>query len=169
MQKWLFDISARINALVDVLDEADDKSIEPDIKNALAGIYESDVPAAIEDGIAYIKNQEAQVDAISAEIKRLQDLKKSRENRLARVRKGYTDFLIAVEKKKIETPKGTMTVAAPTISTIIDDAAMLPKEFLRETVRYDPDKKAIKDAILSNPNRIIPGAHLEEKISIRIK
>ena len=80
MQKWLYDISERINSLVAVLDEADDKSIEPDVKNALAGIYESDVPAAIEDGISYIKNQEAQVDAIAAEIKRLQDLKKVRLN-----------------------------------------------------------------------------------------
>ena len=167
MQKWLFDISARINALVDVLDEADDKSIEPDIKNALAGIYESDVPAAIEDGISYIKNQEAQVDAISAEIKRLQDLKKSRENRLARVRKGYTDFLIAVEKKKIETPKGTMTVAAPTFSTVIDSIDDLPDDYKRTTIKIEADKTAIKQAIQGG--RDVPGAHLEEKISIRIK
>ena len=167
MQKWLFDISARINALVDVLDDADDKSIEPDIKNALQGIYESDVPAAIEDGIAYIKNQEAQVDAISAEIKRLQDLKKSRENRLARVRKGYTDFLIAVEKKKIETPKGTMTVAAPTFSTVIDSIDDLPDDYKRTTIKVEADKTAIKQAIQGG--HTVKGAHLEEKISIRIK
>jgi len=167
MQKWLFDISARINALVDVLDEADDKSIEPDIKTALMGIYESDVPAAIEDGIAYIKNQEAQVDAISAEIKRLQDLKKSRENRLARVRKGYTDFLIAVEKKKIETPKGTMTVAAPTFSTVIDSIDDLPDDYKRTTIKVEADKTAIKQAIQGG--HTVKGAHLEEKISIRIK
>jgi hypothetical protein len=37
MQAWLYDISERINALVAVLDEADDKSIEPDVKNALRG------------------------------------------------------------------------------------------------------------------------------------
>ena len=167
MQKWLFDISARINALVDVLDEADDKSIEPDIKNALQGIYESDVPAAIEDGISYIKNQEAQVDAISAEIKRLQDLKKSRENRLARVRKGYTDFLIAVEKKKIETPKGTMTVAAPTFSTVIDSIDDLPDDYKRTTIKVEADKTAIKQAIQGG--HTVKGAHLEEKQSIRIK
>lgn len=167
MQKWLYDISTRINALVDVLDEADDKSIEPDIKNALQGIYESDVPAAIEDGISYIKNQEAQVDAISAEIKRLQDLKKSRENRLARVRKGYTDFLIAVEKKKIETPKGTMAVAAPTFSTVIDSIDDLPDDYKRTTIKVEADKTAIKQAIQGG--HTVKGAHLEEKISIRIK
>ena len=167
MQAWLYDISERIEALQSVLDEADDKSIEPDIKNALQGIYESDVPAAIEDGISYIKNQEAQVDAISAEIKRLQDLKKSRENRLARVRKGYTDFLIAVEKKKIETPKGTMTVAAPTFSTVIDSIDDLPDDYKRTTIKVEADKTAIKQAIQGG--QTVKGAHLEEKVSIRIK
>ena len=167
MQAWLYDISERIEALQSVLDEADDKSIEPDIKNALQGIYESDVPAAIEDGISYIKNQEAQVDAISAEIKRLQDLKKSRENRLARVRKGYTDFLIAVEKKKIETPKGTMTVAAPTFSTVIDSIDDLPDDYKRTTIKVEADKTAIKQAIQGG--HTVKGAHLEEKVSIRIK
>lgn len=167
MQKWLYDISERIEALQAVLDEAYDKSIEPDIKNALQGIYESDVPAAIEDGISYIKNQEAQVDAISAEIKRLQDLKKSRENRLARVRKGYTDFLIAVEKKKIETPKGTMTVAAPTFSTVIDSIDDLPDDYKRTTIKVEADKTAIKQAIQGG--HTVKGAHLEEKVSIRIK
>ena len=167
MQAWLYDISERIEALQSVLDEADDKSIEPDIKNALQGIYESDVPAAIEDGISYIKNQEAQVDAISAEIKRLQYLKKSRENRLARVRKGYTDFLIAVEKKKIETPKGTMAVAAPTFSTVIDSIDDLPDDYKRTTIKVEADKTAIKQAIQGGHN--VPGAHLEEKVSIRIK
>ena len=76
MQAWLYDISERINALVSVLDEADDKSIEPDVKNALAGIYEGDVPAAVADGIRYIKRQEAQTAEIDAEIKRLQALKR---------------------------------------------------------------------------------------------
>lgn len=167
MQKWLYDISARIDALQDVLDEADDKSIEPDVKNALQGIYESDVPAAVADGISYIKNQEAQVEAIGAEIKRLQEIKKARENRLARVRKGYTDFLVAVEKKKIETPKGTMTVAAPTLSTVIDSIDDLPDAYKRTTIKIEPNKESIKQAIKAGHN--VPGAHLEEKVSIRIK
>ena len=45
MQKWLYDISERIEALQAVLDEQDNESIAPDVKNAIAAIYESDVPA----------------------------------------------------------------------------------------------------------------------------
>ena len=167
MQKWLYDISERIEALQAVLDEQDDKSIAPDVKNAIAAIYESDVPAAVADGIAYIKGQESQIDAIGAEIKRLQELKKARENRLARVRQGYTDFLIAVNKKKMETPRGTMTVAAATYSTVIDNIDELPDEYKRTTIKVDPDKTKIKEAISAGVS--VQGAHLEAKQSIRIK
>ena len=167
MQKWLYDISERIEALQAVLDEQDDKSIAPDVKNAIQAIYESDVPAAVADGIAYIKGQESQIDAIGAEIKRLQELKKARENRLSRVRQGYTDFLIAVNKKKMETPRGTMTVAAATYSTVIDNIDELPDEYKRTTIKVDPDKTKIKEAISAGVN--VAGAHLEAKQGIRIK
>ena len=166
MQKWLYDISERIEALQAVLDEQDE-SIVPDVKNAIAAIYESDVPAAVADGIAYIKGQESQIDAIGAEIKRLQELKKARENRLSRVRQGYTDFLIAVNKKKMETPRGTMTVAAATYSTKVDNIDDLPDEYKRTTIKVEPDLRKIKEAISSGVN--VTGAHLEAKQSIRIK
>ena len=94
MQSWLYDINARISALNDVLEAGEYEDISPDVKAALMGIYESDVPAAVEDGIGYIKAQEAQIAAIDTEIKRLQAIKKARENRLARVKAGYTEFCL---------------------------------------------------------------------------
>ena len=167
MKAWLYDISERINALVSVLDEAEDKSIEPDVKNAIQGIYESDVPAAVADGIDYIKWQEEWLDNLDTEIKRLQTLKKARENRIKRVRAGYAEFLTAIGKKKIETLRGNMTVAAPTVSTVIDSIDDLPDAYKKTTVKIDADKTAIKQAI--QMGKAIPGAHLEEKPSIRIK
>ena len=167
MQAWLYDISERINALVAVLDDADDKSIEPDVKNALQGIYESDVPAAGQDGIEYMKKQAALIEAIDKRMDELKALKQSRKNRLERVRRGYCDFLVAVGKKKIETPCGNMTVTAPTATTIIDDIDELPDAYKRTTVKIEADKTAIKQAIKAGHK--VQGAHLEERQSIRIK
>ena len=167
MQNWLYDINARISALNDVLEAGEYEDISPDVKAALMGIYESDVPAAVEDGIGYIKAQEAQIAAIDTEIKRLQAIKKARENRLARVKAGYTEFLLAVDKKKIETPRGSMTVAAPTFSTVIDSIDDLPDDYKRTTIKVEADKTAIKQAIQGG--HTVKGAHLEEKVSIRIK
>ena len=167
MQAWLYDINARISALNDVLEAGEYEDITPDVKAALMGIYESDVPAAVEDGIGYIKAQEAQIAAIDTEIKRLQAIKKARENRLARVKAGYTEFLLAVEKKKIETPRGSMTVAAPTFTTVIDSIDELPDAYKRTTVKIEADKASIKQAIQGG--HFVKGAHLEERQSIRIK
>ena len=97
----------------------------------------------------------------------LKALKQSRKNRLERVRRGYCDFLVAVGKKKIETPCGNMTVTAPTATTIIDDIDKLPDAYKRTTIKVDADKTAIKQAIQGGHS--VPGAHLEEKQSIRIK
>ena len=167
MQNWLYDISERIAALQAVLDEADDRSIEPDIKNAIAGIYESDIPAAVADGIEYIKRQEKLIAGVDERIKEMTEYKRLLENRMKRVKQGYTDFLLAVDQKKIETPSGRMTVAAPTYTTIIDDAALLPSDYTRTTIKVEADKTAIKQAIQGGHN--VPGAHLEAKQSIRIK
>ena len=167
MQSWLYDINARISALTDILDAGEHEGISPDIKAALTGIYANDVPAAVEDGIGYIKEQAAQIDAIGAEIARLQAVKKARENRLERVRRGYCEFLVAVGKKKIETARGTMTVAAPTFTTVIDSIDELPDAYKRTTVKIEADKASIKQAIQGGHN--VKGAHLEERQSIRIK
>lgn len=167
MQSWLYDISERIEALQAVLDEAEDKSIEPDIKNALTGIYESDIPAAVADGIEYIKRQEKLIAGVDERIKEMTNYKKILENRMKRVKQGYTDFLVVVDQKKVETTSGRMTVAALPESTVIDDAALIPNEYQRTTIKVEPDKTAIKQAIQSGHN--VPGAHLEQRKSIRIK
>ena len=167
MQKWLYDISERIEALQAVLDEQDDKSIAGDVKNAIAAIYESDVPAAVADGIEFIKKQKGFIDEIDKRIDELKALKDSRKKRLERVKQGYCDFLISVGKKKIETAYGNMTVAAATYSTVIDNIDELPDEYKRTTIKVDPDKTKIKEAISAGVN--VTGAHLEAKQSIRIK
>lgn len=167
MQKWLYDIVERRNALQAVLDEAEDKSIEPDIKNALTGMYESDVPQAVADGIEYIKKQEELIAGVEKREKEYKDYKDYLKRRLERVKRGYTDFLVSMDAKRVETPSGKMTVAAPTFSTVIDSIDDLPDDYKRTTIKVEADKTAIKQAIQGG--HTVKGAHLEEKISIRIK
>ena len=51
--------------------------------------------------------------------------------------------------------------------TIIDNAEMLPSEFVKEKVTYAPDKTAIKNAIKAGQD--VPGAHIETLNNIQIK
>ena len=120
MQSWLYDTSNRFNSLLTLLDESDDKSIEPDVKNAIQTIYRSEIVPAVEDGIEYIKAQEKMIEGLDEEIKRLRELKKNREARLERVKKGYTEFLKAINKKKVECVKGNMSVAKSAGTVVVD-------------------------------------------------
>lgn len=167
MQKWLYDISERIGALQTVLDEAEDKSIEPDVKNAIEGIYESDVPAAVADGLEYIRFETGEIEKADARIKELQAWKKAREARLKRVRRGYAEFLQAIGKKKVETTMGAMSVYTPAPSTEVDNVALVPEAYMRQRIVVEPDKTSIKQAILSGHS--VPGAHLESKPTIRMR
>lgn len=51
--------------------------------------------------------------------------------------------------------------------TIIDNAELLPSEFVKEKVTYTPDKTAIKNAIKAGQD--VPGAHVETVNNIQIK
>ena len=51
--------------------------------------------------------------------------------------------------------------------TIIDNAEMLPSEFVKEKITYAPDKTAIKNAIKAGQD--VPGAHIETLNNIQIK
>ena len=167
MQKWLFNLSERIEALEAILETPEGECVQQDIKDALRAIYDGDIPAAISDGIEWLKKEKAELEKIDVRIAELKSLKESRRNRMERARRGYAEFLEAVGKKKVETTYGNMTLCEPTISTEIDDAAIIPADFKRTTVRIDPDKIKIKEALLAGAS--VPGAHLEEKRTVRIK
>ena len=167
MQAWLYNISDRLSNLEALLEAADVAGGEPDIKTAIANIYEKEVPQAIYDGIGYLQAQKSLVDDMKNEEKRIKAAREIVERRIERVKKGYMDFLEAVGERKVTTPRGTMTVVAPKATTIIDNAADIPTEYMRQTIKVEPDKESIKQAI--QMGKKIPGAHLEMRTSLRIK
>lgn len=164
MQSWLYELSGRANALVEALEYLDGED-EADASASIAEIYGEEVPQAIADGIGYIKWQESEVSELAKEISRLQAMKKARENRLRRVRRGYAEFLNAIDRKKVETRFGNMTLSSST-ETMVDDIGALPDVYKRTTIKVDADKTSIKQAIQSGSS--VPGAHLETRHTIRI-
>ena len=167
MQYWLYKTTERLGNLEALLDAAEVAGGEPDVKEAIANIYEKEVPQAIYDGIGYLQAQQSLVNDMKNEEKRIKAARETVERRIERVKKGYMDFLEAVGQRKVETPRGTMTVVAPRATTIIDNMADIPQEYTRQTIKIDPDKESIKQAI--QMGKSVPGAHLEMRTSLRIK
>ena len=60
--------------------------------------------------IGYIQNEEALIDAIDNQIKRLQDLKKSKQNKLDKFKEYTKDNMNKLEIPKIETELGILSV-----------------------------------------------------------
>ena len=116
------------------------------------------------DNIAYLIKEYADTEAsIASEIKRLQDRKKMAANAQEKL-KSLIDFLLAGEKLKTE--RFTFYYQK-TKSTVIDDDGSIPSAFWRYERKLD--KTALNQELkVSGPDGV-PGVHVEENISLRIK
>lgn len=70
-------------------------------------------------------------------------------------------------KKKMETDRFLLSTRKNNLSTVIDDATLIPDTFKTTKVTESIDKTAIKDAIKLGKD--VPGAHLQASQSITIK
>lgn len=113
------------------------------------------------DNIAYLIKEYADMEtSIASEIKRLQGRKKMAANAQDKL-KNLIEFMLAGENEKTE--RFTFFFQK-TKSTVIDDEGAIPSDFWN----YEPklDKKSLNNALKTDE---VPGAHIEEKISLRIR
>lgn len=106
-----------------------------------------------------VVNTEPFVDAIDAEIKKLQDKKKATINGVNRtkdyldrfIRHNYTDENGVLDEeglKKFKFKTPTVEISYRKSSSIdIKDAEKVPSEFMHVVIESKPDKKAIKDEL----------------------
>lgn len=93
-----------------------------------------------------LKSIDDDVDAISAEIKRLQDRKKSLENAQERMKQSLKMAMETTGKTKFKTPLFSFGIQKNPPSLQIADGAVIPDEYL---IEQEPkvDKKAIIEDI----------------------
>ena len=115
-----------------------------------------------------IANSGTDVDAISAEIKRLSERKRSIELAQDRLREYLRFNMEATGISKISSPLFTITLAAGRDIVEIYDEAALPDEFVRVKTVVSPEKADILKALKSGID--VPGATItKSKSSVRIK
>lgn len=144
--------------------EVDEQALH-DTMEALEGEIEDKA-----DGCAMImKELDAKAEIIDKEIKRLQERKKSLENRSDWIKKSLQELMILSGKTKFKTTLFTFSIAKNPAAVRLDteDASIIPFRFLKY-VEPIIDKTAIKDA-LKNGEDLTGIAHLEQTESLRIK
>ena len=134
------------------------EQLETELKNALVNKSEGIIKV--------IRNQESDLEMVTAEIERLTNLKNKMKKEIENF-KSYIKFnMKKMDIKKIETSLGNISLRQSTATEIYDEAS-LPKEFLKEKITYTPSKTEIKKAIESGQE--VKGARLVVNTSLTIK
>ena len=116
--------------------------------------------------IKQIKVYEGHVTEIDAEIKRLQELKKHKNNQITKVKNYIKWAMEEMKLKKVETGLGTFSFRKST-KTVIDNENEIPGRFREikqtETINKTEIGKELKAGIE------VPGARLEVNQNLQVK
>lgn len=119
--------------------------------------------------IGYLQNEEALIDAVDVQIKRLQDLKKQKTNNLDKFKQYVKENMEKLGITKLETEIGKMSIAKNPLSIEIANEDEIPSEFKQEVMTVKIDKTAIKNHF-KETGEIVPGTRIiSDKTSLRVK
>ena len=112
----------------------------------------------------YVKNEQAEIDAIKAEEKRLSDRRRVKENKVQRLKEYMLQSMEATETKKLDTPKCYISTRKSQ-KVVVDDESQIPEWYFKIT--RTPNKTEIKKALIAR--QIHGGAHIEESVNLTLK
>lgn len=185
----LYNIAEEYRSLVEDIIAAEGE-LTPALQERWASLT-GDVNTKVQSCGYIIRNMELAEQMIDTEIKRLQALKKQATNGQERLKHYVKVCMLAMGIRKVEQPTMTVSVATNPPKVIIDHEADIPSYFKSVEVKMPLDvwrklekKLSVKDAPLVTQEVIVhksiiadtlkvdtpvPGAHLEQGTSLRIK
>ena len=156
----LYELSSDLVALNDI------ESVE-DIE-VIKGIIIQEIQNKSTGIVAVVRNLESNIAAIDTEIKRLQELKRLKQNNITRL-KEYTKECMNIQGiKKLETSLGNISIRKTPASVKILDETKIPSEYLTIKQVTNIDKKTLLDDL--KDGLILEGiAELSQGTSLTIK
>ena len=159
----LYNLMDNYQQLLDYIDSAEelDESLLVDTLESIDEAFEDKIIS-----IAYvIKNNDADIDTISNEIRRLQKLKQTKVNANDRLKDYAKDNMLQLDKTKIKGDLFNVSVRNNAESVEILNESALPEDAFKVT--RTPDKTAIKEALKNGHD--VDGATLKRTQSLQIK
>lgn len=171
----LYDIDTRLVTLLDEHFDVEDGVLCETEEELAKKIDEVslDLDTKIENIGCYIKNLEADVEALKKEEDNLKARRKSAENKIEGLKRYLNGYLIACFPKDEDRAKWKFKTAKVVLgyrksnSVEVPDIEKLDKNFIKIKTEVVPDKTAIKDAIKSGKEVI--GAFIKQNINLNIK
>ena len=161
----LFEVAANYRALAEKLHDTDldDKTIEDTLESESGDLVEKLTNVGF-----VIRNIDAEVSAMKDAEEKIAARRKSKENRIARLKAYALENMLATGKTKIESPYFVMGLRNNPESVVIDAESQIPADYMREIpASYSPDRILIKKAIQDGYE--VPGCHLTRTQSLQIK
>ena len=160
----LFNISAQYQDALMVLTDSDlpDEAIEDTLEGIKGELMDKGKNVA-----AFVRNIEADADAIDAAVKMMQARAKVIRNKATRIRSYLHVNLEASGITEISCPYFQIKVKKNPPKVLLTDEDAIPDEFKAEVITVKIDKTAIKKAIQADED--VPGACLEQGTRLEIK
>jgi hypothetical protein len=115
--------------------------------------------------IAKVKlNMQSDIDGLDAEVKRLNNRKKSIKNGLDRLNDYLLDAMLTCSKAKFK--NDLITISVRTSKRVITDMELLDQKYINQKIIVTADKTLIKQDLKLGK---VKGARLEEHHSLNIK
>lgn len=157
------------NAMIDTLDiflESNQDEMDKENYDDVMEYLREELKSKSSNIVRYIRNLELENIVAKTEIDRLEDIKKSREKKIASLKGYIKGILLELDKKKIETDLGNLSLRKITSVEIVD-LSKIPKEYLTVKEEVTPSKKLIGDCL--KKNIVVSGVILKEDYSLQIK
>lgn len=160
----IYEIPGALRNLLDRLDvDPDTGEVDGDALVAYAE-YQGQATEKLEGTACYVRELEAEAEAIKAEEERLAKRRKALENKSERL-KAYMMPAIEVMGGKVKGVMASLRISR-TQAVYVFDLDALPDAFKHVKTTIAPDKVALKKAL--KDGETIPGAALEERQSVVI-
>ena len=159
----LYELTSDLKELQDIdFTEADTEQLE-----AIKTVIKEQIANKGTGIIAVVRNLEADTEAIKVEIKRLQDLKKSKENKIENLKKYTKECLEEAEIKKVSTALGNISIRKLPGSVEVLEEDSIPAEYKKEVTTITIDKKSILADLKEGV--VVPGVTLKLGTTLLIK
>ena len=133
------------NKFVDLMDKAENGELTEEEYNELGQELALELQQKGGNIIGYIQNEDALINAVDIQIKRLQEIKKSKQNKADKFKQHVKENMERLGISKLDTELGTLSIAKSPLSVEITNEDEIPAEFKQEVVTVKIDKKAIAD------------------------
>jgi len=162
--KSIFDIEKQFLEVISNIEDNNGDVTEEELEKLK--LTEEEFDNKVEGYVHVIKEYEAKLEMIQKETRRLRRRKMVFENIIDRLQETIDQGMTLLDKSKIEYPTFTLSYRRSE-SVEIEDESLIPKEYMRETVKLSPDKRLISDRIKEGD--FIEGARIVEKQNLQIR